>query len=185
MSLLSRIDEAMAGHGRGSVLLGLWLTACAVERSGPSEGSCPEATASCELASTSDAQAPDPSSTCGDGIVEGDEACDGGERCTSSCTKTARLVFLTSTRQDGALGSVAAADELCQELARDAELEGEFMAWISDGTTGPVDRFVHSEVPYLVRSVVESEPLVIAADWADHRNTTSCAQQFRLLCFEQ
>lgn len=77
---------------------------------------------------------------------------------------TERLVFVTSgvylSGQDFA--SVDGADAICQDLAESAGLSGTFLAWISDGSTSPSERFVQSEVPY-----VRTDGTEVASDWDD------------------
>jgi hypothetical protein len=51
------------------------------------------------------------------------------------------FVFVTSTRQKaGALGSLAAADSMCQGRAQAAGLAGTYVAWLSTSTTNAKDR---------------------------------------------
>src|SRR4026209_2737248 len=52
-----------------------------------------------------------------------------------------RIVFVTSTVQDGTLGGILGADPLCTKLATDAKLPGAYRAWLSDRTSSPSSRF--------------------------------------------
>lgn len=71
-------------------------------------------------------------------------------------------VFVSSTKQDGAMGGLVGADQLCQGLADTEGLGGVWLAWLGDGTDGPSSRFLQSTEPYRLVGGVE-----IAADWAD------------------
>lgn len=94
---------------------------------------------------------------CGDAVVDVPfEQCDNGPAngtleseentapCTVGCRWDARVAFLSSTQYDGFLGGLKEADELCRTRAMAAGMEGwdTFMAWLSDGQVGPLDRFV-------------------------------------------
>jgi len=73
-----------------------------------------------------------------------------------------KTVFVTDGSYEGNLGGLAEADEICQAEADAAGLAGEFKAWLSDSTEGPLSRFTHAEVPYrLVNGVV------VAYGWDD------------------
>jgi hypothetical protein len=54
---------------------------------------------------------------------------------------TANVIFLTSTFHTGNLGGVAGADAICNDRARDAGLDGQFIAYLSTTTTPARDRF--------------------------------------------
>ncbi len=76
-----------------------------------------------------------------------------------------KLVFVTSTRQNGALGGVTGADSVCQTRANAAGLSGTFKAWISGGSysSSPASRFTRSTtLPY-----VRVDGAVVANDWND------------------
>jgi hypothetical protein len=74
-----------------------------------------------------------------------------------------RRVFVSSeTYAGGALGGITGGDDKCQTLADAEDLGGTWLAWLSDSTTEPAARFVHSEVPYVLVGGAE-----IAADWDD------------------
>ena len=53
-----------------------------------------------------------------------------------------RIVFVTSTTHNGALGGLAGADAICQTRATAAGLGGTYRAWLSDQTASPSSRFV-------------------------------------------
>jgi cysteine-rich repeat protein len=91
--------------------------------------------------------------SCGDGFVQaGVEDCEDGDlddldECNNDCAAP-RVVFLTSTSGNlGALGGVVGADAHCQSLAKDAGLQGNYAAWLTDGdkTTEPAQRFKSTE----------------------------------------
>lgn len=104
---------------------------------------------------------------CGDGVVEGDEACDDGnanpdDGC-KECTKDS-IVFITSEVYQGfKLGGLYGADQRCRSLAAKAGLlrPEAFLAWLSLPAMSAADRLLHSRGRYkLVNG------LVIAQDWA-------------------
>ncbi len=104
---------------------------------------------------------------CGDGVVEGDEACDDGnanpdDGC-KECTKDS-IVFITSEAYQGfKLGGLYGADQRCRSLAAKAGLLRfeTFRAWLSLPAMAATDRLLHSPGRYkLVNG------LVIAQDWA-------------------
>ena len=85
---------------------------------------------------------------CGDGLVwTGQEDCDDAntdetDDCDTMCkTVVHRKVFVSSLPTNGAILGLPVADKTCQTLANSAGLIGNFQAWLSDGVTGPVDRF--------------------------------------------
>lgn len=60
-----------------------------------------------------------------------------------------RLVFVTQESFIGeALEGALGGDTQCQILADEGDLHGTFMAWLSDSTTSPNDRFYKSALPY-------------------------------------
>ncbi|MEZ4383517.1 MAG: DUF4215 domain-containing protein [Nannocystaceae bacterium] len=108
--------------------------------------------------------------TCGDGVLwAGVEECDDGndipdDGCSDTCIRD-RLVFLTE--EDLAppgFGSLFGADNLCRKTAKDFGLPNyeNFMAWLSDDTESPADRFFHAKGRYVL---VTGE--VVADDWED------------------
>ena len=82
------------------------------------------------------------------------QCCDGLGNC-GSC-----LVFVTSTLHNGDLGGLDGADAICQDLADGAGLPGTYMAWLSDSTGSPADRFMRATAPYTLRGGP-----IIANDW--------------------
>jgi len=89
--------------------------------------------------------------------------------CPTFCN-CSRIVFLSSQTYDGNLGGVSGADAKCQALAQAAGLSGIFMAWISDDSTSPNERFWHSFYPYLLSSGYK-----VAENWEDLTNWISVA----------
>ena len=61
-----------------------------------------------------------------------------------------KRVFVTSTTHTGNLGGLDAADAICQELADNSELTGQYKAWLSNDTQSPSTRFIQSDVPYVL-----------------------------------
>ena len=72
-------------------------------------------------------------------------------------------VFISSATYNGAIGSVAAANTDCQNLATAASLPGHYKAWlaVTTGTDDPVTTFTKSTVPY--EDVLGN---TIASNWA-------------------
>jgi len=109
---------------------------------------------------------------CGDKIHQpAHEECDAmdpeledGSKCVG-CVWNANLVFVSSEFYTGALGGVAGADDLCQELAEAAMLPsaGRFRAWLSDGVSSPQTRFG----PPLEGAFILPNGAEIASSWAD------------------
>jgi len=75
---------------------------------------------------------------------------------------TERRIFVTSTRQTAALGGITGGDEICATQAADANLEGEFKAWLSTTSSSVVDRLSHEGGPF-----VRVDETIVANDWAD------------------
>jgi len=73
-----------------------------------------------------------------------------------------KRIFVSKLRYDGALGGLAGADALCDQLAQDGSLGGTFQAWLGDATNGPAGRTLRQGKPY-----VSTIGTVIADDWAD------------------
>jgi hypothetical protein len=73
-----------------------------------------------------------------------------------------KLVFVTSTLQNGNLGGLEGADDICQDLADVQDIQGVFKAWLSDSTRSPFSRFNHAITPYAL-----VDGTVIAVSWAD------------------
>lgn len=113
-------------------------------------------------------------SVCGDGVVASDEGCDdantaAGDGCGPTCARDARFVFVSSTSyQAGALGGLAGADAICQNLAAAAGLPGTYRAWLSDGEAAPATRMTKSfGAPYILPAGPLGAGLVVASDWVD------------------
>lgn len=99
----------------------------------------------------------EPNATCGDSVIDVPfEQCDNGPAngtgqsaenkapCTVGCRWDARVAFTSSIDFTGDLNGLAGADDLCRSLAMAAGLDHwhTFMAWLSDGQIGPLDRFI-------------------------------------------
>ncbi len=103
---------------------------------------------------------------CGNGIVEGDEACDDGNATPGDgCQECARdsIVFITSEVYQGfALGGLYGADQRCRNLAAQAGLERflTFKAWLGTPTMPAADRLLHSRGRYILVN-----GLVVAQNW--------------------
>jgi hypothetical protein len=96
------------------------------------------------------------------GLVPAARPAFAGDEPTVSPPKEGKTVFVTSQIFDGDLGGLAGADEKCNQAAAAAGLKGTFKAWLSDSETGPADRFVHAQVPY-----VRTDGVPIADNWDD------------------
>lgn len=68
--------------------------------------------------------------------------------CTVPPRSCERIVFATSTGQNGNLGGLTGADAICQSLADSAGLPGTYLAWLSDAVDSPSTRFARSVFPY-------------------------------------
>ncbi|MEM6991143.1 MAG: hypothetical protein AAF721_11615 [Myxococcota bacterium] len=86
-------------------------------------------------------QGSDDDTTTADETTAGGTETDGTTSGTSESTgstgeplEPVNVAFVTSTSHNGALGGLAGADEICGDLAADAGLEGEFVAFL--GITG-------------------------------------------------
>ena len=102
---------------------------------------------------------------------KGDPAIPHGAQTTcDDAGPTTRLVFLTSTRYNGALDpdpdscgdGPAGGDCICQYHADQAELSGVFLAWLSDEDGSPSTTFTQSAVPY-----VRLDGARVAVNWDD------------------
>jgi|SRR5579859_5175544 len=80
--------------------------------------------------------------------------------CIAGVCTPARRVFVTDETYGGALGGHAGADATCQTLATGAGLGGTWMAWISDSTSSPSQRFSKPTVGYFLL-----DGTAVAASW--------------------
>jgi hypothetical protein len=71
-------------------------------------------------------------------------------------------IFVTHTIQDANFGGIAGADELCAGQAADANLEGEFMAWLSTRSSPVSERLTRASDPYVL-----VDGTMVANDWDD------------------
>ncbi|MGB1013616.1 MAG: hypothetical protein ACPG4T_05745 [Nannocystaceae bacterium] len=109
--------------------------------------------------------------TCGDGVVQaGVEECDGTLNCNESCIRD-RFVFATSEDWDGDFkgagnlpGIQGGADSICRTRAQAGGLktDADFLAWMSDETTSPAERFFRSPGRYVL-----PDGTLIANSWDD------------------
>ncbi|MFO0554681.1 MAG: hypothetical protein U0271_40260 [Polyangiaceae bacterium] len=83
------------------------------------------------------------------------------------CETLATRVFISSVPENPTFGSAPNADAICQGLADTAGLGGTWMAWVSDATTSPVQRFTQSTIPYALY-----DGTVVALDWTDLTDST-------------
>lgn len=110
--------------------------------------------------------------SCGDGVLDSGEECDDGnieegDGCSAVCVRSWRRAFISSTVQQGDFGGIAGADAICQGLADAVALGGTYLAWISDTTGTPADRFMRATVPYVVVGATPEDPRIIAETWDD------------------
>ncbi len=92
-----------------------------------------------------------------------DNDCGQGERCTSNnACVVPKIVFSTSTTQNGNLGGLAGGDAICQTRADAAGLPGTYKAWLSTSTVSAASRLTHATVPYYMPDGVK-----VADDWND------------------
>ena len=117
---------------------------------------------------------------CGDGILDmTEEACDHGPlnsddaakaACTTTCTRTAFAVFVTQELQTPGVtfSGVAAADQLCTDLAAGGSLGfkgSRWKAWLVTTMGGPGTTFFQSPMPYV--KYTATGVTAIAQNWAD------------------
>lgn len=92
-----------------------------------------------------------------------DDASTGGSEGSSTGEPTTtRLVFVTEGAFFANLGGVTGADARCEAEAEAAGHPGEFLAWISDSSTSPADRFLHEGGAWVLADGSE-----VAEDWDD------------------
>ena len=73
-----------------------------------------------------------------------------------------RRIFVTSAVQTAGLGGIVGADEICATEAADANLQGEFKAWLSTTSSSVAERLSHDGGPF-----VRVDEVIVANDWAD------------------
>lgn len=88
----------------------------------------------------------------------------GGDAAPPSDSSDApsKIIFATSSKQNGDLGGLAGADRICERRATDAGLAGEFKAWLSSPEESAEERLAHADVPYR-----RTDGKHIADDWND------------------
>src|SRR5690606_20216321 len=64
----------------------------------------------------------------------------GGSGGDDPGTEGYNIAFVTSTTYRGDFGGLEVADEICNELARNAGLSGSYIAWLSDTSVNARDR---------------------------------------------
>ncbi len=108
-------------------------------------------------------------------------ACPGTQCINGQCQTTtmSKTVFLSSQVLYGDFGSVYEADNLCQEMAAQADLNGEFRAWISSQEASVRERFEPFDGPYLLVAST-----IIADGWDDLTDGT-LSQPIRLTEYGQ
>jgi hypothetical protein len=94
--------------------------------------------------------------------VGADSGHDASQDAPAIDSGTALRVFVSSKTYDGNLGGALGADGICNTLATQAGLGGTWMAWISDATTSPSQRFTKATVPYR-----RLDGVAVASSWAD------------------
>lgn len=102
---------------------------------------------------------------CGDGIVWAekeecdDENLDVGDGCGKTC-RNEYVMFATSSKHAGNIGSISDADEICHKEAMAGGLEGTYVAWLGSGFD-----FAGADLPWgkpLIRR--DGEPIVQKAE---------------------
>lgn len=81
------------------------------------------------------------------------DADSGGPDVPGDAGANRKRVFVTSATYNGNLGGIAGANAKCEQAAADANLEGEWIAWISTAADLVVDRIVDVGPWYLVDQV--------------------------------
>jgi hypothetical protein len=77
-----------------------------------------------------------------------DGDCNGSNVCFAGSCQTGKIAFLSSNIYNGNMGGLSGADALCQGLAQNACLPGNYMVWLSTAQDSPNTRFTQSAVPY-------------------------------------
>lgn len=73
-----------------------------------------------------------------------------------------KVVFVSSSVQNGDLGGLEGADQLCAERAASAGLAGNFRAWLSSPDQSAEERLDHAAIPY-----ARTDGTRVADDWDD------------------
>ncbi len=120
--------------------------------------------------STTDVCMTDCPEFCGNGVVEGSEECDDGNReqadwCSNTCVK-ARIAFISKETFAGnfALGDPDIADMACQDLADAAGLTGFFRAFLAVADETPDTRFDHG---FTAAYMNTTNGVIIADGWPE------------------
>lgn len=120
----------------------------------------------------SDVVAPN-TTTCGDYECDGaspvcpvscasDLDCSLDRMCLAGVCVPGRRIFISSTTQNGNLGGLVGADNLCQQLANAAGIFITYQAFMSDSTVSAASRLTESTVPYRL-----ADGTIVADNWAD------------------
>ncbi|MGB1014521.1 MAG: hypothetical protein ACPG4T_10340 [Nannocystaceae bacterium] len=107
--------------------------------------------------------------SCGDGFVQAGEECDGQANCNESCIRD-RYVFVTKKTHDGnfkssgMLSGIEVAHSICRAraIAAGIKSDADVLAWLSDTTTSPAERFFRSPGRYVL-----TDGTVVANSWDD------------------
>lgn len=128
-----------------------------------------DATTDADVSTTTGSTTGAPVAFCGDGVVEGDEECDGGWGCIDDRCRLNLIVFMSgvmlfSDVLGGGPGGMQGADDACQILADQGGLPGRYKAWLSTELSSPARRFVRA--PGQSYILLEQQEIV-AVSWAD------------------
>jgi hypothetical protein len=82
--------------------------------------------------------------------------------CVGGSCSAARRVFVSTTSSEADLGGHSGADNQCATLASAQTLGGTWMAWVSDSTSSPSDRFTQSSDSYRLL-----DGTLVAHDWSE------------------
>jgi len=89
-----------------------------------------------------------------------DNPCAG--QCVGGLCQQSRIVFVTQDTHNGNLGGLEGADTICNEAANDANLPGNYYAWLSTSDSSPSERFEPTN-----RSFVMPNNVMVANNWDD------------------
>lgn len=149
--------EPSGSEGSGSSEEGSTdASAGATSTSGSASGSSSGA-ASVDATAEGETAEPPATDTSADGSSTG-----GSEGTSTGEPVAPRLVFITEGTFFANLGGVAGADARCGAEAEVAGHPGEFLAWISDASVSPADRFVQEGGAWVL-----VDGTVVAEDWDD------------------